>query len=93
MMLNDNGREYDTGRIPSYSAYTQRIILRLIYTRYDGIRTLLSDCCCRKVKLVEIREAIKDEKNINRIKETFGYTDEEILFYVDYTDQHIPMAR
>lgn len=93
MILNDNGREYNTEKISSYSVYTQRLIVRLIYLRYVGIRDLLSDCCCRKVKLVEIREAIKDEKNINRIKETFGYTDEEIIFYVDYTDQHIPMAR
>ena len=93
MILNDNGREYDTDKLDSYSIYTQRTIRRLIYLRYVGIRDLLSDCCCQKVKLIAVREAIQEEKNVNRIKNVFGYTLEEINFYIDYTDQHIPMAR
>lgn len=93
MILNDNGREYDTEKMDSYSVYTQRLLVRLIYLRYVGIRDLLSDCCCNKVKLVAVRKAIQDEKNVNRIKNVFGYTLEEINFYVDYADQNIPMAR
>lgn len=93
MILNDNGREYDTEKIDSYSIYTQRTIRRLIYLRYVGIRDLLSDCCCQKVKLVAVRKAIQEEKNVNRIKNVFGYTLEEINFYIDYADQNIPMAR
>lgn len=93
MILNDNGREYDTEKIDSYSVYTQRTIRRLIYLRYVGIRDLLSDCCCQKVKLVAVRKAIQEEKNIDRIKNVFGYTLEEINFYIDYADQNIPMVR
>ena len=93
MILNDNGREYDLEKIDSYSVYTQRTIRRLIYLRYVGIRDLLSDCCCQKVKLVAVRKAIQEEKNVDRIKNVFGYTLEEINFYIDYADQNIPMAR
>ncbi|MDT2810054.1 hypothetical protein P7H43_06125 [Enterococcus asini] len=93
MILNDNGREYDLEKIDSYSVYTQRTIRRLIYLRYVGIRDLLSDCCCQKVKLVAVRKAIQEEKNIDRIKNTFGYTLEEINFYIDYADDNIPMVR
>lgn len=93
MILNDNGREYDTDKLESYSVYTQRTIRRLIYLRYVGIRDLLSDCCCQKVKLVAVRKAIQEEKNIDRIKNVFGYTLEEINFYIDYADQNIPMVR
>ena len=93
MILNDNGREYDLEKIDSYSVYTQRTIRRLIYLRYVGIRDLLSDCCCQKVKLVAVRKAIQEEKNIDRIKNVFGYTLEEINFYIDYADQNIPMVR
>lgn len=93
MILNDNGREYDTEKMDSYSVYTQRLLVRLIYLRYVGIRDLLSDCCCQKVKLVAVRKAIQEEKNIDRIKNVFGYTLEEINFYIDYADQNIPMVR
>lgn len=93
VILNDNGREYDLDKIESYSVYTRRLIARLIYLRYVGIRDLLSDCCCNKVKLVAIRKAIQEEKNVERIKNTFGYTLEEINFYIDYADQNIPMVR
>lgn len=93
MILNDNGREYDLEKIDSYSVYTQRTIRRLIYLRYVGIRDLLSDCCCQKVKLVAVRKAIQEEKNVDRIKNVFGYSLEEINFYIDYADENIPMAR
>ena len=43
MIINDNGREYDTEKIEEYSSYTQGLIKRLIYVRYVGIRDLLSD--------------------------------------------------
>ena len=72
MILNDNGREYDTDKLESYSVYTQRTIRRLIYLRYVGIRDLLSDCCCQKVKLVAVRKAIQEVKA--------GISDENIFF-------------
>ena len=93
MILNDNGREYDLDKIDSYSVYTQRTIRRLLYLRYVSIRDLLSDCCCQKVKLVAVRNAIQEEKNINRIKNVFGYSLEEINFYIDYADHNIPMVK
>ena len=40
MIINDNGREYDTEKIEEYSSYTQGLIKRLIYVRYVGIRDL-----------------------------------------------------
>ena len=93
MILNDNGREYDLEKISSYSVYTQRTIVRLIYLRYVSIRDLLSPNCCNKMKLLDVKTAIKEEKNMNRIKNVFGYSDEEIIFYIDYADENIPMVR
>lgn len=93
MILNDNGREYDTEKIDSYSVYTQRTIGRLIYLRYVSIRDLLSPNCCSKMKLLDVKSAIQEEKNIDRIKTVFKYSDEEIIFYIDYADENIPMVR
>ena len=93
MILNDNGREYDTDKIDTYSAYTQRLIVRLIYLRYVTIRDMLSPNCCNKFHLSDVKAAVKEEKNIQRIKNVFGYSDEEINFYIDYADQNIPMVR
>ncbi len=57
MIINDNGREYDTEKIEEYSSYTQGLIKRLIDVRYVGIRDLLSDNCCSKYKVNQVREA------------------------------------
>lgn len=68
MIINDNGREYDTEKIEEYSSYTQGLIKRLIYVRYVGIRDLLSDNCCSKYKVNQVREALNKDNNVERIK-------------------------
>ncbi|MGH1867189.1 hypothetical protein ABE905_06735 [Enterococcus durans] len=93
MIINDNGREYDTEKIEEYSSYTQRLIKRLIYVRYVGIRDLLSDNCCSKYRVSQVREALTNENNIERIKNVFGYDVEEINYYIDFAEQFIPMVR
>ena len=93
MVINDNGREYDLDNLDSYSSMTQGIIRRLIYARYVGIRNLLSDNCCNKVKSSAIKEMIIHQDTIERIKNIFDYTDEEINFYIDYTIQNFPMVK
>ncbi|OJG37654.1 hypothetical protein RV01_GL001212 [Enterococcus dispar] len=45
------------------------------------------------MKLLDVKSAIQEEKNINRIKNVFGYSEEEIIFYINYADQNIPMVR
>ena len=67
MIINDNGREYDTEKIEEYSSYTQGLIKRLIYVRYVGIRDLLSDNCCSKYKVNQVREALNKDNNVERI--------------------------
>ena len=74
MIINDNGREYDTEKIEEYSFYTQGLIKRLIYVRYVGIRDLLSDNCCSKYKVNQVREALNKDNNVERIKNVFGYS-------------------
>lgn len=93
MKLNDNGRKYDTDKMDSYSLNTHKLITRLVHLRYVSIRDLLSPNCCSKMKLLDVKSAIQEEKNINRIKNVFGYSLEEINFYIDYADQNIPMVR
>ncbi len=89
MIINDNGREYDTEKIEEYSSYTQGLIKRLIYVRYD----LLSDNCCSKYKVNQVREALNKDNNVERIKNVFGYSIEEINYYIDFAEAFIPMVR
>lgn len=93
MIINDNGREYDTEKIEEYSSYTQGLIKRLIYVRYVGIRDLLSDNCCNKYKVNQLREALNKDNNVERIKKVFGYGIEEINYYIDFAEAFIPMVR
>lgn len=93
MIINDNGREYDTEKIEEYSSYTQGLIKRLIYVRYVGIRDLLSDNCCSKYKVNQVREALNKDNNVERIKNIFGYSIEEINYYIDFAEAFIQMVR
>lgn len=93
MIINDNGREYDIDKLDSYSSMTQSIINRLIYARYVGIRNVLSDSSCNKLKGSRIKEMIYDANSMNKIKNVFNYSDEEIIFYVDYTIKNFPMVK
>lgn len=93
VILNDNGREYDLEKIDSYSLNTQKLITRLIHLRYTQIVKVLSNTSETKMNLSEVKKALESKDVANRIKSTFGYTLEEINFYIDYADQNIPMVR
>lgn len=93
LVINDNGREYDINKLDSYSSMTQGIVRRLIYSRYVAIRNLLSDSCCNKLKASRVKEMINDKASVERIKNIFSFTDEEITFYIDYTIQNFPMVK
>ncbi|MGX7199212.1 hypothetical protein [Enterococcus nangangensis] len=93
MIINDNGREYDTEKIEEYSSYTRNLIFRLIYLRYVSIRDLLSDSCCNKMRLDAVKKAVLEEKNIKRIQNVFNYSVDEINFYISFAEEKIPMAR
>lgn len=93
MIIKDNGREYDIDRLDNYSSMTQSIVNRLIYARYVGIRNVLSDSSCNKLKGSKIKDMINDKDNINKIKNIFDFSDDEIFFYVDYTIKNFPMVK
>lgn len=65
----------------------------MIYVRYVGIRDLLSENCCNKYKVNQVREALNKDNNIERIKNVFGYGMEEINYYIDFAETFIPMVR
>lgn len=93
MIVNDNGREYDVDKLDNYSSMTQSIINRLIYARYVGIRNVLSNSSCNKLKGSRIKEMINDPNSMNKIKNIFDYSDKEIIFYVDYAIKNFPMVK
>lgn len=93
MILNDNGREYDLEKIDSYSLNTQKLITRLIHLRYAQIVKVLSNTSETKMNLLEVKKALESKDVADRIKNVFGYSLEEINFYIDYADDNIPMAR
>ncbi|OUK12900.1 hypothetical protein BU183_17695 [Enterococcus faecium] len=93
MIINDNGREYDTEKIEEYSSYTQGLIKRLIYVRYVGIRDLLSDNCCSKYKVNQVREALNKDNNVERIKNGEKKEFNMNSFNIDFAEAFIPMVR
>ena len=80
-------------RLKSIHLITQGLIKRLIYVRYVGIRDLLSDNCCSKYKVNQVREALNKDNNVERIKNVLGYSIEEINYYIDFAEAFIPMVR
>lgn len=93
MIINDNGREYDMDKFNEYSSTTQGIINRLIYSRFDSIRSLLGGNRCNKVRAATIKELIQNEKELERIKNVFEFSSDEIIFYVDYSIKNFPFVK
>lgn len=93
MIINDNGREYNMDKFDEYSSTTQGIINRLIYSRFDSIRSLLGGNRCNKVRAATVKEMIQNEKELERIKNIFDFSSDEIMFYVDYSIQNFPFIK
>ncbi|EHM36107.1 Gp55 protein, putative [Enterococcus faecium E4453] len=41
----------------------------------------------------QVREALNKDNNVERIKNVFGYSIEEINYYIDFAEAFIPMVR
>lgn len=93
MIIKDNGREYNMNKFNEYSSTTQGIINRLIYSRYDSIRSLLGGNRCNKVRAATVKEMIQNEKELERIKNIFDFSSDEIIFYVDYSIKNFPFVK
>ncbi|WP_413538976.1 hypothetical protein [Enterococcus malodoratus] len=93
MVINDNGREYDMDEFDEYSSMTQSIINRLIYSRFNSIRSLLGGRRCNKVKASTVNEMIQNKYEVERIKKVFEYSSEEIDFYVAYSIENFPFVK
>lgn len=93
MIINDNGREYNLDKLSGYSSTTQGIIRRLIYLRYVAIRDLLSNSCCNKLRASIVKEKVQDVNELKRIENVFNFSEEEIIFYVEYSIENFPMVR
>lgn len=93
MTINDNGREYNMDKFDEYSSMTQGIINRLIYSRFDSIRSLLGGNRCNKLRASSIKEMIQNENDLERIKKVFDYSSEEIIFYVEYSIKNFPFVK
>lgn len=93
MFINDNGREYNLDKLSGYSSNTQGIIRRLIYLRYVAIRDLLSNSCCNKLRASIVKEKVQDVNELKRIENVFNFSEEEIIFYVEYSIENFPMVR
>lgn len=93
MIIKDNSREYDMSKFNEYSSMTQGIINRLIYSRFDSIRSLLSGNRCNKLRAATIKDKIQNENDLEKIKKVFDYSTEEIIFYVDYSIKNFPFVK
>ena len=93
MIIKDNSREYDMDKFNEYSSTTQGIINRLIYSRFDSIRSLLGGNRCNKVRAATIKEMIQNEKELERIKNIFEFSSDEIIFYVNYSIKNFPFVK
>ena len=93
MIIKDNSREYDMDKFNEYSSTTQGIIYRLIYSRFDSIRSLLGGNRCNKVRAATIKEMIQNEKELERIKNIFEFSSDEIIFYVNYSIKNFPFVK
>lgn len=100
MIINDNGRTYRVeellahaeGKKPMDEAVCSEAF-RLIYLRYTYIRQLLSANCCQQPMLGQVKQALVDEAQRKRVMNVYGYSSEEIDFYISFTERFNRMVR
>lgn len=65
---------------------TYSVAFRLVYRRYVYMRSLLSGHCCTQPNVDQVKSLLNNG-GYARIYNAFGYTPDEVDFYVGYTDQ------
>ncbi|WP_018764109.1 hypothetical protein [Bacillus sp. 105MF] len=96
MIINDNGREYDTDYLervvlkePEERTSVERDIFnagaRFIYYRYTQIRDIVNRNRCNNLTIDKVKKLL----DINRIQMFLPITEEEIHYIISFVEQNI----
>lgn len=99
MIINDNGRTYDSEFIltvankdkserNSYERDQLREFARLAYLRYTNIRSITSGNRCKKIK----PEQVLEQLDVNKIQQHYDWSKEEIIFYIKFAKDYISIV-
>lgn len=93
MLIKDDKNTFDTEIIlkqaqgkSAMSDESYDEAYKLIRKRYGYIRNMLDVHCCSIPEFAEIKELLINKNNIKRIINNYGYTEQEIKFYMDFTE-------
>ncbi|KEK25706.1 hypothetical protein [Bacillus gaemokensis] len=96
MIINDNGREYDTDylervwlKVPGERTSVERDIFnagaRFIYYRYTQIRDIVNRNRCNNLTIDKVKRLL----DINRVQMFLPITEEEINYIISFIEQNI----
>ncbi|TWW13161.1 hypothetical protein LABALGNA3A7_09670 [Dellaglioa algida] len=93
MIIKDDDNTFDTELILKYarskvsmSEKDYDAAYKLIRKRYGYIRNMLDVHCCSIPEFAEIKKLLINKNNIKRVISNYGYTKEEIEFYMSFTE-------
>lgn len=100
MIIKDNSRVYDTDLITKQAegqdvmdSEVYRTAFQLIYMRYIYVRSMVSGHCCTQPDLDEVKSELTHEDVMSRVIANYGYSEDEVNFYVNFTKRFNGLVR
>lgn len=100
MIVKDNSRVYDTDLIIKQAEgqdvmdrAVYRTVFQLIYMRYIYVRSIVSGHCCTQPDIEEVKGELTHEDVMSRVIANYGYSEDEVNFYVDFTKRFNSLVR
>ncbi|MCC2442049.1 MULTISPECIES: hypothetical protein [Bacillus cereus group] len=101
MMILDGSWTFDTDLMIQYAEKDERTsyerdmlnqFRKYSYWRYCQIRDCVNPRKCKRLKLTDVRERLKEEKNLIFTKDILKISSEEVFFILDFIEEYFELV-
>lgn len=101
MMIVDDSWTFDTDLMIRYAEKDERTsyerdmlnqFRKYSYWRYCQIRDCVNPRKCKRLKLTDVRERLKEEENLIFTKDILKISSEEVFFILDFIEEYFELV-
>lgn len=79
--------------LKSGDGYTKSLLLKDLYNRYVNLRYLAGGNGCAKSPYLKVYSTLHKPENLKRIEERYGYTEEELDYFLNLAKENLPFIK
>ncbi|MGX5538155.1 hypothetical protein ACWKTJ_09540 [Bacillus wiedmannii] len=101
MMIVDGSWTFDTDLMIQYAEKDERTsyerdmfnqFRKYSYWRYCQIRDCVNPRKCKRLKLIDVRDRLKEEENLIFTKDILKISSEEVFFILDFIEEYFELV-